>query len=164
MPKGCQRNESASRQELTEVWKLWLPSWACPCPLPASLIWWDPVNTLRAPFYLASSMPRGCENLTVLSLAQLLWGLLILMTIIPWARLSLTHTINPPYKRRQSPEADLFNSYKISEVFCAVHSGIDAYLWFIGGNECINSTLVLRCILEIAGRCLTKASHRIKRK
>lgn len=48
--------------------------------------------------------------------------------------------------------------------YYSVTSGIEAYLWFIGGNECINSTLVLWCILETAGRCLTKASHMIKRK
>jgi len=38
------------------------------------------------------------------------------------------------------------------------------YLWFKGGNECINSTLEPMWALEIAGRWLTQASHKINRK
>jgi len=38
------------------------------------------------------------------------------------------------------------------------------YLWFIGGNECINSNDVFIWFLEIAGRWLTIDSHRINKK
>lgn len=43
-------------------------------------------------------------------------------------------------------------------------TGIDVYLWFIGGKECISSILVLMCMLENAGRWLTRASHKINKK
>ena len=42
-------------------------------------------------------------------------------------------------------------------------AGIEVYLWFIGGKECINSILVLWWILEIVGRWLTNASHKINK-
>ena len=42
--------------------------------------------------------------------------------------------------------------------------GIEVYLWFIGGKECIISTEVFICELLIAGRCLTSASQRINKK
>jgi len=35
------------------------------------------------------------------------------------------------------------------------------YLCVAGGKECIKSKEVLVCALEIAGRCLTSASHKI---
>jgi hypothetical protein len=46
----------------------------------------------------------------------------------------------------------------------ALITGIDVYLWFKGGNVCISSNEDDRCILEIAGRCLTKASQIINKK
>ena len=42
--------------------------------------------------------------------------------------------------------------------------GIDVYLWFIGGNECIISKDVFIWVLQIAGRCLTIDSHKINKK
>ena len=42
--------------------------------------------------------------------------------------------------------------------------GIDIYLWFIGGNECINSNDVFIWFLLRADRCLTNASHKINKK
>ena len=43
-------------------------------------------------------------------------------------------------------------------------TGIEAYLWFNGGNLCISSKDVEREFLLSATRWDTKASHRIKRK
>ena len=42
--------------------------------------------------------------------------------------------------------------------------GIDAYLWFMGGNLCIISNEVLRELLLKATRWETRDSQRIKRK
>ena len=39
--------------------------------------------------------------------------------------------------------------------------GTEEYLCVVGGKECISSILVFMWHLEIAGRCLTNASHRI---
>jgi hypothetical protein len=43
-------------------------------------------------------------------------------------------------------------------------TGIDVYLWVRGGKACINSKEEDKWILEIAGRCLTKASQIINKK
>lgn len=43
-------------------------------------------------------------------------------------------------------------------------TGIEEYLWFKGGKECINSSEVAIWFLDKAGRWLTKASQIIKRK